>query len=192
MILNLLLIASSLVSQSAIQSNPTKTEKLVLWNGESKSIGVGWVNIQSPNLSINVEEGKAFSGKKFIRFVCNQQKTYGECGWQWAPWAPEFEGTDLSPFTKVSVAVRITGTKLPNDFVVSLRSPGDHHLTKLVSLKKAEPKIYDGKWHKVTFKLAEMYYPEMKFDTRHCIQLLFAGWNPEGSFILDFDDLVLE
>lgn len=169
----------------------TVEARTILWNGESHKVGVGWVNTSTERLTIEtlIEEGK--SKNQFIRFTCQEPKKFAECSWQWAPWVPEFTGTDISSADAIEVRFHIAGKDLPADFLISLRSPGDHHLTENRSLKKAVPTLFDGKWHRVRFQLAELYTPLMKFDRKHLINVIFAAWNEKGQFTFDFDDVTL-
>ncbi len=165
-------------------------DQTMIWNGESHSAGVGWVSTKDAQ-KIEVLKTGGFSGSTFVRSSSTKINSYSECGWQPAPWSPEFEGLDLSGYSAVQVAVRITGKKLPTDFQFSLRSPGDHHLTNLLSVREVEPKIFDGKWHVLHFPLTKLYFSKMKFDPKHWIQIIFGTWNAKDiDFSLDFDDLV--
>lgn len=163
----------------------------ILWNGDSHPVGVGWVNTDKPTLRVSTERDRQHRKGRFNRFVCTESKKYAECGWQWAPWNPEFRGTDLSDYTSIEFSFRIQGKNLPDDFQFSLRSPGDHHLSKLLSLKQRVPNLYDGKWHRVRYPLADLYFPEMKLEPNHVIQVIFGAWNESGEFTFDFDDIAI-
>lgn len=151
---------------------------LVLWDGLESTPGVGWVGGQCKTATIKRAENA-------YRFHTSDPKTFAEWGWQWASWKPEFTGTDIRPYKTLTVELRVFGDKLPTDLLLSLRSPGDHHLTKNDSLKKREPSLLDGKWKKITVPLAEIPGRDEKFDPAHTVQIIFGVWVEQGDFTVD-------
>lgn len=125
------------------------SDNLVLWDGKKHAVGEGWVGGQCETATIKKED-------KMLRFHTMDPKTFAEWGFQWAPWQPEFKGTDIRPFKAIALEVRVYGPQLPNDLLLSLRSPGDHHLTVNDSLKKREAKLFDQKWHRIVVPMTDL------------------------------------
>lgn len=161
-------------------------EKLVLWDGSDSCPGVGWVGGQCKTGKISREKG-------FYRFSTSDRKVFAEWGWQWAPWKPEFKGTDFRPFKKVTIELRFTGTPLSNDLLLSLRSPGDHHLTKNVALQPKDQELMSGKWRKISVTLEELGSLNGKYEPDKVINLIFGTWfDRDGSFTVDVRRIEVE
>jgi hypothetical protein len=164
----------------------------VLWDGEKQAVGVGWVSPQGADMKIEVLKSGVPSRGSIIRFHAARPETFVECGWQWAPWYPNFEGTDLTAYRTIELRVRAQGPQLPGDLLFSLASPGDHHTTPRVSLKKYAKGLYDGRWHLARIPLKDLYAPEMKFEPKRTIQIILGAWNAKGGdFTVELDDLAV-
>ncbi len=157
----------------------------VLWDGDQNRIGVGWVGGQCKKASIKTVDGS-------IRFHTTDPKTFAEWGWQWAPWSPKFEGTDLRPYRSLLLELRVTGPKLPTDLLLSLASPGDHHLTVNLPLLMRDPKLMDGSWRTLHVPIADLKARDTKFDLTHTIQVIFGVWVETGDFTVDLRRIELE
>ena len=151
---------------------------LVLWDGKASTPGVGWVGGQCKTAKISRVEGA-------YRFHTTDPKTFAEWGWQWAPWNPNFEGTDFRPYKTVAVELKVAGPKLPTDLLLSFRSPGDHHLTRNDSLKKRDPKLFNGEWRRIEVPLTDLKGRDEKYDAAHTIQIIFGVWVETGDFTVD-------
>jgi hypothetical protein len=145
----------------------------VLWDPKSQPVGVGWVAGKGALTAITRQ-------KKFFEYLTSDENAYAEWGWQWAPWAPTFEGTDFTPYRELTVEARMTGMGLPADVTVSLASPGDHHTTERLSLQERDPKFGDGRWHRIRFCLADFKDPKGLYEPKRTIQVIFGTWNGIG------------
>ena len=154
------------------------TDPLIVWDGDAHIIGEGWVGGQCKTATIKKQD-------KFIRFHTQDPKTFAEWGWQWAPWKPEFAGSDVRPFQTIVLEIRVYGPILPNDLLLSLRSPGDHHLTVNDSLKKREPKIFDQSWHRIVVQMKDLKARDEKFDPIHVVNVILGTWVEKGDFTVD-------
>jgi hypothetical protein len=151
---------------------------VVLWDGRKHAVGEGWVGSQCKTATIKKEDG-------MIRFRTQDPKTFAEWGFQWAPWKPEFEGTDIRPFKAIALEIRGYGPQLPSDLLLSLRSPGDHHLTVNDSLIKREPKLLDGRWHRIVVPMTDLMARDEKFDPQHVVNVILGVWVEKGDFTVD-------
>ena len=150
----------------------------ILWDGKAHAVAEGWVGGQCKTASFRKEEG-------VIRLHTADPKTFAEWGFQWAPYQPEFKGTDIRPYKAVALEVRAYGTQLPTDLLLSLRSPGDHHLTVNDSLKRREPRLLDGKWHRIVVPMGDLKARDEKFDPEHVVNLILGVWVEQGDFTVD-------
>ena len=153
-------------------------EPMILWDGDQHVIGEGWVGGQCKTATIKKED-------KMIRFHTMDPTTFAEWGWQWAPWKPEFVGADIRPFKSIALEIRTYGSKLPNDLLLSLRSPGDHHLTVNDSLIKREPTLLDHKWHRIVVPMKDLKARDEKFDPMHVVNVILGVWVELGDFTVD-------
>ncbi len=195
----LLVLSLFLSSCPALQAGPevpvppgaSAPAKLVLWDGEQKPNGVGWVSPTSTNMAIKTEKGVGKANSTGIVFRMAHPNLYLESGWQWSTWA-KVETTNLKPYTRLNISVKFTGPRLPNDLHLSLASPGDHKTTQRLSLKRYDAGILDGAWHDLSIPLSDFYTPDMPFDPVHAVQVIFGIWNDDKDFTVLLDDLTLE
>lgn len=151
---------------------------MVLWDGGKHAIAEGWVGGQCKTATTKIED-------RAIRFHTADPKTFAEWGFQWAPYGPEFQGTDIRPFKAIALEVRAYGPMLPTDLLLSLRSPGDHHLTVNDSLVKREPKLFDGAWHRIVVPMKDLKARDEKFDPEHVVNVILGVWVEQGDFTVD-------
>ena len=151
---------------------------MVLWDGKGHGVAEGWVGRQCKTATIKKED-------RMIRFHTTDPKTFAEWGFQWAGYQPEFLGTDIRPFKAIALEVRVYGAQLPNDLLLSLRSPGDHHLTVNDSLKKREAKLFDQKWHRIVVPMSDLRARDEKFDPEHVVNVILGVWVEQGDFSVD-------
>ena len=150
--------------------------RIILW-GDSKSVGVGWVANGKNSTSINQIREK---DTRKIVFQTSAESSYAEWGWQWAPWSPNFRGTDFRSFNTLDVEFRLLGPRPPSDVSISLASPGDHRTTERLSIKSAINVIPIGKWCCIKMPLDKFPNPAGRYDAEHTIQLIFGTWNGKG------------
>jgi len=132
------------------------TDDLIVWDGKKHTVLEGWVGGQCKTATIKKED-------RMIRLHTSDPKTFAEWGFQWAPWQPEFKGTDIRPFKALAFEIRIAGPQPPNDLLLSLRSPGDHHLTVNDSLKKRHADLFDQRWRRIVVPLTDLKARDEKF-----------------------------
>ena len=138
-------------------------EPMILWDGDQHVIGEGWVGGQCKTATIKKED-------KMIRFHTMDPKTFG---------------ADIRPFKSIALEIRTYGSKLPNDLLLSLRSPGDHHLTVNDSLIKREPTLLDHKWHRIVVPMKDLKARDEKFDPMHVVNVILGVWVELGDFTVD-------
>ena len=153
-------------------------KSMVLWDGRKHAVAEGWVGSQCKTATIKKIDST-------IRFHTEHPKTFAEWGFQWAPYQPEFQGTDIRPFKAVALELRGYGPQLPNDLLLSLRSPGDHHLTVNDSLVKREPNLWDGRWHRIVVPMTDLKARDDKFDPEHVVNVILGVWVEQGNFTVD-------
>ena len=170
---------------------PPTVSKLVLWNGEEKSAGVGWVSPTAADMDIKTESSTGKSSSTGIVFRMAHPNLFLESGWQWSTWT-NVQTTNFKPYTKLKISIKFSGPRLPGDLLLSLASPGDHKTTERLSLKHYDAAILDGAWHDLTIPLNDFYTANMPFDSAHAVQLIFGTWNDDKDFTVLVDDIILD
>ncbi|MEO5975972.1 MAG: hypothetical protein ABIS36_02160 [Chryseolinea sp.] len=183
--------SSDIANSKPLSNLTSKPTKLVLWNGESNSPGVGWVSPEGDSMSIAQQDTIFRSSKNSVAIHMARHHVFLEAGWQWSAWTATVE-TNIKSYIKINLSVKVDGPIRPDDMMLSLASPGDHHTTQRVSLKLYDPALMDGNWHDLSIPLADLFTSDMKFDPAHAIQIIFATWNESGDFLLYLDDLSVE
>ncbi len=170
----------------------TAPDRTVLWDGAAQNVGVGWVAGSSRKVSIRAESGGPGIVRKTIRLKAAEPNTFIEFGWQWAPWSPQFAGTDLTSYDSLELSIRLSGSNPPIDLLLSMASPGDHRTTPRVSLVAQDPHIIDSKWHRIRVPMRLLFTKESKCDRKHVIQMIIGTWNgPTGSFSVDIEEIAV-
>lgn len=164
-------------------------DSLILWNGESKQTGVGWVSPVDSSMSISTEDSVVHSGNTAVEVHMAHQGAFLETGWQWSTWV-NVTSVNFLPFSSLKLAVRVTGN-VPDDLQLSLASPGDHHTTQRLSMKKYAPQLTSGEWQVLNVPLADFYSAGMAFDPKNAIQIIIGTWNDQKDFHIYLDDLTL-
>jgi len=166
-------------------------EPLVLWNGESADVGVGWT-VRKKLMSIEaVTDEDAHSGDQAIVARFSHPEIFCGWGWQWFKWFPKPEGTDIRPYSTLHIALKVEGPRPPNELMLSLASPGDHHTTQRLKLKQRVPDLFASEWHAIELPREDFYTADMKFDPEHTIQVIMGTWNEDGDFAVWMDDISL-
>ncbi|MFZ4507601.1 MAG: hypothetical protein ACOYON_07900 [Fimbriimonas sp.] len=190
------MVAFGLVLIALGAGSPVAGKPKVLWDGKTEKVAVGWVAPGGDDQRAIVP-----SQPGVAEFQLARKNAYVEAGLQWAPWNPEFTGTDFRGYKSIQFSLQVTGTDRPEDLLLSLRSPGDHNCTGNVGLKAVVPNVLHGKWHKVRVSLADLekadrkflaeHWPGSKYDPSHVIQIILGAWNPKGTFTLRVRDVSL-
>lgn len=187
----MIFVSLLILAQTPNFANDLWREK-VLWDGGRKAVGVGWVSPGKANLTLADVSEIHPTSSRYVRFRGVASDTYLEAGWQWAPWSPAFVGTDFTGAENLTIRIRVDGPNIPEDLTLQLASPGDHHTSERLSLKKYAPKLADGKWHPIRIRIQDFLRTPSKFDPKHTIQVIFGVWSGKNcDFTLDFTNLSL-
>ena len=189
----ILFLSGSYGSLSAEPSVPAiagDASRIILWDGEAKSTGVGWVSPVADDMAISSEKGVGTGESTGVSFRMARPNLYLESGWQWSDWS-NVVTTDFKPYDILKLSVKFAGPRLPDDLSLQLASPGDHKTTQRLSLKKYEAAVLDGEWHELSIPLQDFYTDDMPFDAAHAHQLIFETWNDNKDFKVFLDNILL-
>ena len=165
--------------------------KQILWDGEMKPLGVGWVSPEGDSMSISIEDTVSRSSKNAVSIHMAKRHVFLEAGWQWSSWVSTIE-TNLKSYQYLHFSIRIDGPLRPDDLSLSLVSPGDHHTTKRLNLSAYATTFLDGEWHDVSIPLNDFYTQDMKFDPARAVQIIVGLWNENNDFVIYLDDLFID
>ncbi len=152
---------------------------LVVWDGHIHSVGEMWVSPAGPKSGLTATRNLVGQTRE-LTFRATHSHGFVEFGWQWAPWVPEFAGTDIRAYDAVELTFRVSGPHPPADIAVSLASPGGHHTTSRTAITAVEHTWPRGAWCTVFIPLKGLDTRSMKFDPLHAVQVIFGSWNGEG------------
>lgn len=179
------------------------SERLVVWDGEAKTTGLGWAEVDQKDLdkaTIQISDESAFSGDKAVQFQAAGEKWMG-LGWTWLPkWdGVDGQGVDTSPYEMLTFMIRAEGPKPTTRDGLNLAiSSNNEHWSRNVKLADySNASLLNGEWHKVSIPLTSFTGPNKegidKTDMKDIKTILLGTYSSVYSdFNLYIDDIAFE
>ena len=179
--------------------------KLVIWDGEGGGLegGKSWADCDKKGppckatLAPLPKSGR--DGKTALRFHADGEGWQGG-GWNWFGWWPETAGTDIRPYSHLSLWIKVAAKSpelLPEPGALTF-SFGCSHGKKgssSINFAKYEKNVLDGQWHQMTVPLNDFYVGKegQEFDPSTAWEFHFNHWagSPRNFDVL-VDDVTLE
>jgi hypothetical protein len=179
--------------------------RLVIWDGEGGGLegGKSWADCDKKagpcksTLASTAKVGKG--GSKGLKFHAEGEGWQGG-GWNWFGWWPENAGTDIRPYTHLTLWVQVlsktseTGPE-PGSLGFSFGCSAGKKGTATAILSKYEKNLLDGQWHQVTIPLTDLYVGKdgSEFDPGTAWEFRLNHWaGSPRNFDLIMDDIAVE
>ena len=162
--------------------------KLVIWDGEGGGLegGKGWADCDKKGppckatLAPTPKAGK--DGSSGLKFHAEGEGWQGG-GWNWFGWWPETAGTDIRPYTHLTLWVKVSAktpeqAPEPGALAFALGCSTGKKGTTSINLVKYEKNLLDGEWHQLTVPLADLYVGKegQEFDPATAWEFRLNHW----------------
>ena len=174
----------------------------MIWDGDGGGLkgGQSWADCNPKpgcTASLMSAPGKGRNKSGALAFHA-EGKEWNGCGWNWFGWYPENAGSDIRPYDELQLWLRLESKSKhhapgKDGFAVLLGcSKGGKNTAGVQVTKYAEGDVYDGKWHKVTIPLGDLYIGNegKEFDPETAWELRIVTWDPHPrDFTVYLDDI---
>jgi len=179
--------------------------KLVIWDGEGGGLegGKSWADCDKKGppckatLAPLPKSGR--DGKTALRFHADGEGWQGG-GWNWFGWWPETAGTDIRPYSHLSLWIKVVAKSPellpePGALTFSFGCSNGKKGSSSINFAKYEKNLLDGQWHLMTVPLNDFYVGKegQEFDPATAWEFHFNHWagSPRNFDVL-LDDVTLE
>jgi hypothetical protein len=179
--------------------------KLVIWDGEGGGLegGKSWADCDKKGppckatLAPLPKSGR--DGKTALRFHADGEGWQGG-GWNWFGWWPETAGTDIRPYSHLSLWIKVVAKSPellpePGALTFSFGCSNGKKGSSSINFAKYEKNLLDGQWHQITVPLNDFYVGKegQEFDPVTAWEFHFNHWAGSlRNFDLLVDDMTLE
>ena len=176
---------------NGLAADAPATTDLIVWNGDDKPGGQGWVSPQK-DCSIGAKPGCGRNGTVGLSFVGKGSNWIG-FGWNIFGWAPD-SGVDTTQYQSLVFWVKVEGGVDPEGLTINLASSGGTGEKKAgqVDINTYCQDYSDGQWHEVIIPLADFMAKNKGIDPKTVWDIVVGSWSAnERSFTVVFDEFGL-
>ena len=175
LIVLLLFLLPSMMGVVPAKADTAANKSIIVWDGDKFDDGAGWTAPTSDKITVKRQNKEAHNGEVSLEFHGEGTDWMG-FGWNWHNWWPEDSGDDVTSFKYLVFWLKITGAAKPTQWTVSLNCSSTKKQSASIEVMKDNPDLADGKWHRVTIRLADLCADHPDFDIKKVWEIDMGEW----------------